>query len=58
MLNLGNYILDSVMVSCDILGMKNDIEFPQTLTQAIKYFADPSRGLNFIAAGHPKRQCG
>jgi transposase-like protein len=30
--------------------MKNDIEFPQTLTQAIKYFADASKGLNFVAA--------
>ena len=30
--------------------MKNEIEFPQTLTQAIKYFADASKGLNFIAA--------
>jgi transposase-like protein len=38
------------MVSCDILGMKNDIEFPQTLTEAINYFADASKGLNFVAA--------
>jgi transposase-like protein len=30
--------------------MKNDIEFPQTLAQAINYFADANTGLNFIAA--------
>jgi transposase-like protein len=30
--------------------MKNDIEFPQTLAQAINYFADASKGLNFVAA--------
>jgi transposase-like protein len=47
---LGNYILDAVTVSCDTWGMKNDNEFPQTLTQAINYFADASRGLNFVAA--------
>jgi transposase-like protein len=30
--------------------MKNEIEFPQTLAEAIKYFADASNGLNLIAA--------
>src|SRR5579859_3324799 len=30
--------------------MKNDIEFPQTLAQAIKYFADADKALNFVAA--------
>lgn len=29
--------------------MKNDIEFPQTLAEAIKYFADADTALNFIA---------
>jgi len=28
--------------------MKNDIEFPETLTEAIKYFADTDRALNFM----------
>src|SRR5580658_8747315 len=38
------------MVSCDILSMKNETEFPQTLAEAIKYFADANNGLNLIAA--------
>jgi transposase-like protein len=39
--------------------MKNDIEFPQTLAQAIKYFADADKAINFMASvrwpdGKPK----
>jgi transposase-like protein len=39
--------------------MKNEIEFPQTLEQAIKYFADADKALNFMATvrwpdGKPK----
>ena len=30
--------------------MKNEIEFPQTLAEAIKYFTDARNGLNLIAA--------
>ena len=30
--------------------MKNDIEFPQTLAQAIRYFADADKALNFMAS--------
>lgn len=30
--------------------MQNDNEFPQTLAQAIKYFADADKALNFIAS--------
>ncbi|HEV2331070.1 MAG TPA: IS1595 family transposase [Verrucomicrobiae bacterium] len=30
--------------------MQNDIEFPQTLAEAIKYFADADKALNFVAA--------
>lgn len=39
--------------------MKNDIEFPQTLAEAIRYFADADKALNFMASirwpdGKPK----
>src|SRR3984885_3589466 len=42
--------------------MKNDIEFPQTLSEAIKYFADADKALNFMASvrwpdGKPKCPC-
>jgi transposase-like protein len=30
--------------------MKNETEFPQTLAEAIKYFADADKALNFVAA--------
>ena len=30
--------------------MKNEIEFPQTLAQAIKYFADADKAINFMAS--------
>jgi transposase-like protein len=30
--------------------MQNEIEFPETLSDAIKYFADPDRALQFVAS--------
>ncbi len=30
--------------------MKNEIEFPQTLSEAIKYFADADKAINFMAS--------
>jgi hypothetical protein len=30
--------------------MKNDNEFPETLAEAIKYFADADKAINFMAS--------
>lgn len=30
--------------------MKNEVDFPETLSDAIKYFADPDRALQFVAS--------
>jgi transposase-like protein len=42
--------------------MKNETEFPQTLSEAIKYFADADNAINFMASvrwpdGKPKCHC-
>jgi transposase-like protein len=46
----GNYILDSPQISCQFVCMKDAIEFPETLTEAVKYFADGDTALNFMAS--------
>src|SRR5688572_14466810 len=48
--NLGDYILDSPTFFLHFVRMTNEIAFPETLMEAIKYFSDTDTALNFVAS--------